>query len=65
MKLPTYRDPTKSAWNEMRAGASKHDAFVFAPNGERTFFYPGSYTGDANRFRTDVGEAVRAVAKRK
>jgi hypothetical protein len=61
--LPIFEDPDKSAWNEMRAGAYKHDTFVFAPNGERTYFWPGSYQGDATRWLADIGKAVRAVAK--
>jgi hypothetical protein len=62
--LPLFRDgtPGRQAWQAMRSGASKHDTFVFAPNGERTFFWAGSYTGDANRWTTEVGAAARAVA---
>lgn len=61
--LPIFRDADKSAWKEMRSGASKHDTFVFAPNGERTYFWPGSYQGDATRWRADIGAAVREVAR--
>jgi len=63
--LPIFRDKDKSAWNEMRSGASKHDTFVFSPSGERTYFWLGSYQGDATRWRADIGKAVRDVAKKK
>jgi hypothetical protein len=61
--LPIFRDSDRMAWDEMRANASKHDTFVFAPNGERTYFWPGSYQGDATRWRADIGAAVRSVAR--
>lgn len=64
VSLPIFKDGDKSAWNEMRPSASKHDTFVFAPNGERTYFWPGSYQGDATRWRSDIGAAVRQVAKK-
>ena len=62
--LRIFRDaqPGRPAWVEMRPMPSKHDTFVFAPNGERTYFWQGSYTGDATRWTADVGQAVRAVA---
>jgi hypothetical protein len=63
VSLPIFKDRDKSAWYEMRTGASKHDTFVFAPNGERTYFWLGSYQGDATRWRADIGKAVRDVAK--
>lgn len=52
----------RPAWQAMRSGAYKHDTFVFAPNGLRTYFWEGSYTGDAARWTQDVGAAVRAIA---
>ncbi len=63
VSLPIFKDKDKSAWNEMRPGAYKHDTFVFAPSGERTYFWLGSYQGDATRWRADIGKAVRDVAK--
>lgn len=60
--LPIFRDGDGAAWSAMRPGASKHDTFVFAPNGERTFFWQGSYQGDATRWTEEVGAALRAVA---
>lgn len=58
------RDDTvgRQAWQSLRAGASKHDTFVFAPSGERKRFIQGSYTGDADRWRSEVTEAVRAIS---
>lgn len=52
----------RPAWQAMRTGAYKHDTFVFAPNGQRSYFWEGSYTGDAPRWTQQVGEAVRKVA---
>jgi hypothetical protein len=62
--LRLFRDgqPGRPAWQAMRPGASKHDTFVFSATGERTYFWQGSYTGDAVRWTSDVGTAVRAVA---
>ena len=65
VSLPIFKDADKSAWNEMRAGAYKHDTFVFAPNGERTFFLAGSYQGDPANWRIEIGAAVRKVATKK
>jgi hypothetical protein len=63
-RLRLFRDGEagRPAWREMRPTPSKHDTFVFAPSGERVYFWQGSYTGDAARWTTDVGQAVRAVA---
>jgi hypothetical protein len=63
-RLRLFRDaePGRPAWREMRPSPSKHDTFVFNASGERTFFWQGSYTGDATRWTADVGQAVRAVA---
>ena len=63
-RLRLFRDGEagRPAWREMRPSPSKHDTFVFAPSGERTYFWQGSYTGDAARWTVDVGQAVRAVA---
>ncbi len=63
-RLRLFRDAEagRPAWREMRPAASKHDTFVFAPSGERVYFWQGSYTGDAARWTADVGQAVRAVA---
>ncbi len=63
-RLRLFRDGEagRPAWREMRPSPSKHDTFVFAPSGERTYFWQGSYTGDAARWTADVGQAVRAVA---
>jgi hypothetical protein len=63
VSLPIFRDAEGSAWDAMRPNASKHDTFVFAPSGLRTFFWLGSYQGDATKWRADVGAAVREVAK--
>ena len=52
----------RPAWQSMRAGAAKHDTFVFGPNGLRTYFWEGSYTGDAPWWTEEVGAAMRAVA---
>jgi len=60
--LPIFRDGDGSAWRLMRETPSKHDTFVYGPDGKRTFFWPGSYQGDAARWRVDVGAAVRSVA---
>lgn len=63
-RLRLFRDGEsgRPAWREMRPSPSKHDTFVFAPSGERTYFWQGSYAGDAARWTADVGQAVRAVA---
>lgn len=61
--LPIFRDADGQAWSAMRTGASKHDTFVFDANGKRTFFWKGSYQGDASRWTVEVGAAARAVAK--
>jgi hypothetical protein len=62
-RLRLFRDaePGRPAWREMRPSPSKHDTFVFNAAGERTFFWQGSYTGDASRWTADIGQAVRAV----
>ncbi len=62
--LILFRDGTagRQAWQAMRPGAGKHDTFVFSASGERTFFWQGSYTGDATRWTAEVGAAVRAIA---
>jgi hypothetical protein len=63
-RLRLFRDgePGRPAWREMRPTPSKHDTFVFNAAGERTYFWQGSYTGDATRWTADVGQAVRAIA---
>lgn len=63
-RLRLFRDgePGRPAWREMRPSPSKHDTFVFNAAGERTYFWQGSYTGDATRWTADVGQAVRSVA---
>lgn len=63
VSLPIFRDADGKAWESMRANASKHDTFVFGPDGKRTYFWLGSYQGDASRWTTEVGAAARAVAK--
>ena len=63
VSLPTFKDSAGEAWEEMRKGAKKHDTFVFGPNGERTYFWLGSYTGDPARWTTEVGAEIRKVAK--
>lgn len=65
VSLPIFRDHDGKAWDEMRPNASKHDTFVFGPDGKRTYFWLGSYQGDASRWRVEVGAAVREVAKKK
>lgn len=61
--LPIFKDSGGQAWEEMRKGAKKHDTFVFGPNGERTYFWLGSYTGDPARWTAEVGAEIRKVAK--
>ena len=63
-QLRLFRDAEagRPAWREMRPSPSKHDTFVFAPSGERVYFWQGSYTGDAARWTADVGQSVRAIA---
>lgn len=63
--LPIFNDPDKSAWKEMRPNAYKHDTYVFAPNGERTYFKAGTYQGEPASWKTETGTAVRAVALKK
>jgi Fe-S cluster biogenesis protein NfuA len=63
VSLPIFEDRDGAAWETMRPDATKHDSFVFGPDGKRTFFWPGSYQGDATRWRAEVGAAVRAVAR--
>lgn len=63
--LPIFNDPDKSAWKEMRPNAYKHDTYVFAPNGERTYFKAGTYQGEPASWKTETGTAVRAVAQKK
>jgi hypothetical protein len=62
--LPVFQDnsPGRAAWGLMRSGASKHDTFVFAPNGQRTLFWAGTYTGDATKWTTEIGAEVRRLA---
>ena len=54
--------PGRGAWELMRTGAYKHDTFVFAPNGQRTLFWAGSYTGDAPKWTEEIGAEVRRLA---
>lgn len=63
VSLPTFKDSGGVAWDEMRKGAKKHDTFVFGPNGQRTYFWLGSYTGDPARWTEEVGSEIRKVAK--
>ena len=62
--LPIFDDPDKSAWKEMRPNAHKHDTYVFAPNGERTYFKAGTYQGEPASWKSETGAAVRAVANK-
>jgi hypothetical protein len=62
VSLPIFEDDDGTAWETMRPNASKHDTFVFGPDGKRTYFWLGSYRGDATRWTAEVGEAIRAVA---
>lgn len=64
IKVPIFLDPApgRPTWSLMRPNPIKHDTFVFAPNGKRTFFFEGTYTGDANGYRTEVAAAIRAAA---
>jgi hypothetical protein len=64
VSLPIFNDPDKSAWKQMRPNASKHDTYVFAPNGERTWFKAGTYQGEPATWKTETGAAVRAVARK-
>jgi hypothetical protein len=63
VSLPIFEDHDGNAWEAMRPNASKHDTFVFGPDGKRSYFWLGSYQGDATRWRAEVGAAVRDVAK--
>lgn len=63
--LPIFNDPDKSAWKQMRPNAYKHDTYVFAPNGERTWFKAGTYQGEPATWKSETGAAVRAVAPKK
>ena len=65
VSLPIFRDHDGAAWDAMRSNAKKHDTFVFGPDGKRTYFWLGSYTGDPARWRVEIGAAVRAVAKKR
>jgi hypothetical protein len=62
VSLPIFEDDDGKAWDAMRPNASKHDTFVYGPDGKRTFFWLGSYQDDATRWTGEVGEAIRAVA---
>jgi hypothetical protein len=64
VSLPIFDDADKSAWKEMRPNAYKHDTYVFAPSGERTWFKAGTYQGEPATWKTETGAAVRAVAKK-
>ncbi|MBX3185399.1 MAG: redoxin family protein [Labilithrix sp.] len=64
VSLPIFRDADGRAWEEMRKGASKHDTFVFGPNGLRTHFLHGTYQGEPARWRTEIGAEVRKVARK-
>lgn len=64
VSLPIFNDADKSAWKQMRPNAYKHDTYVFAPNGERTWFKAGTYQGEPASWKTETGAAVRAVAKK-
>jgi hypothetical protein len=64
VSLPIFNDPDKSAWKEMRPNAYKHDTYVFAPNGERTWFKAGTYQGEPASWKSETGAAVRAVANK-
>ncbi|HVJ92803.1 MAG TPA: AhpC-related (seleno)protein [Labilithrix sp.] len=63
--LPIFNDPDKSAWREMRPNAYKHDTYVFAPSGERTWFKAGTYRGEPGSWKAETGAAVRAVATKR
>jgi Fe-S cluster biogenesis protein NfuA len=63
--IPIFDDADKSAWKEMRPNAYKHDTYVFAPNGERTYFKAGTYQGEPATWKTEIGAAVRQVAQKK
>lgn len=60
--VPIFEDPTgaRTAWNEMDRGAAKHDTFVFAPDGVRTFAWDASTKVLAN-WEADIRAAVEAV----
>lgn len=65
VSLPVFRDADGAAWEEMRKGASKHDTFVFGPNGLRTYFLQGTYQGEPARWRTEIGAEARKVAQKR
>jgi hypothetical protein len=60
--LPIFRDADGNAWEAMRPNASKHDTFVFGPDGKRTYFLQGTYQGEPARWRSEIGAEVRKVA---
>ena len=62
VKLPIFKDADGSAWDAMRPNASKHDTFVFGPDGKRTYFLQGTYQGEPAKWRTEIGAEVRKVA---
>jgi Fe-S cluster biogenesis protein NfuA len=63
--LPIFQDADKSAWKEMRPNAYKHDTYVFAPSGERTYFKAGTYQGEPASWKAETGAAIRAVAAKR
>ena len=64
VSLPIFNDPDKSAWKQMRPNAYKHDTYVFAPSGERTWFKAGTYQGEPASWKAETGAALRAVANK-
>jgi hypothetical protein len=62
VKLPIFKDADGSAWDAMRPNASKHDTFVFGPDGKRTYFLQGTYQGEPAKWRSEIGAEVRKVA---
>ena len=63
VSVPIFRDPTgtRDAWNQMEAGALKHDTFVFTRQGVRARYREAS--AGLSSWADDVRAEVVALGK--
>jgi hypothetical protein len=62
--VPIFRDASagRMAWQATQPGATKHDTFVYARTGERTFYWDASAT-QLSSFSAEIRAAVEAQGK--